>query len=153
MPDSLSRLQELSQQLNESSDLLGKSVEELEAQFAEMRLGIEVWTDAPISTKQTVDEKNGIVFVEDFYFGYAKKPDGKWGLCINKILTGPDVETRQSFQQAPRGLRLKAIEQLPSLIKQFEKEALKVLSAVQKARKTIISQLKKEAKSILPHDL
>ncbi|MGH7217353.1 MAG: hypothetical protein ACREIG_08970 [Nitrospiraceae bacterium] len=153
MPDSFSRLQELSHQLNESSDLLGKSVEELEAQFAQVRLGIEVWTDAPVATKQTVDEKNGIVYTEDYYFGYAKKPDGKWGLCIQKILSGPDIETRQPFSQAPRSLRLKALEQLPSLIKQFEKEALAVLNAVQKARKIVTSELKKEAKATVPHEL
>jgi len=152
MPEPFSRLQHLSHQLNESSDLLSKSIEELENQFAQMRLGIEVWTDLPIATKSTVDEKNGVVYQEDFFFGYGKKPDGKWGLCIQKILAGPDIESRQPFSQAPRTLRLKAIEQLPSLIEQFEKEALTVLEAVQKARKVVTSELKKDAK-VAPHEL
>jgi predicted nuclease with TOPRIM domain len=153
MADPFSRLQKLSNQLNESSDLLNHSVAELEAQFAQMRLGIEVWAEEPVAKKTVADQKSGIGYEEEFYFGYAKKPDGKWGLCIQKLLIGPDVETRQPFDQAPRSLRLKALEKLPSLIKQFEKEAIRVLNAVEKARKLINSELKKETTTPLPHEL
>lgn len=153
MSNPFSRLQELSTRLNQSSDSLNKLVEEVEAQFAALRLGIEVWLDAPITKKTFIDEKAAATYDEEIYFGYAKKDDGKWGLCIQKFYPGPDHKVKVPFPQIPRAMRLKALEQLPALIKQFESKAEAVIKEVEKVRKIVESEIKKEQRVPAPHEL
>jgi len=153
MSSPFSRLQELSTRLNQSSDSLNKAVEQIEAQFAALRLGIEVWVEEPIMKKSLIDEKGGVPYDEEIYFGYAKRADGKWGLCIQKFYPGPDHEVKISFPQASRKIRLMALERLPALIKQFEKEAESVIKEVDKIQKIVEGEIKVKAKVPLPHEL
>lgn len=153
MSSPFSRLQELSDRLNQSSDSLNKLAEEVEAQFAALRLGIEVWVDTPVTKKTFVDEKAGVPYDEEIYFGYAKKCDGKWGLCIQKFYPDPDHEVKIPFPQAPRPMRLKALEQLPALIKQFETKAETVIKEVGKVRNIVESEIKKGTRVPAPHEL
>jgi hypothetical protein len=151
MSNPFARLQELSTRLNQSSDALNKSVEQIETQFAALRLGISVWVDKPFLKRSLIDEKGGAPYDEEFYFGYAKREDGKWGLCIQKFYPGPDHADIIPFLQASRSSRLKALEQLPALIKQFEKEAEAAIKEVEKVQKIVDSEIR--AKVPVPHEL
>jgi hypothetical protein len=112
--------------LNQVSDALGKAISEIDEGLKKLNLGITTWV--------RVSFKGGDEPGDDYYYieeiGYAKT-DGKWGIAL-KTTEGfdisddvPDVETFL-FNEAPRALRLKAIEKIPALLKALSDESAKV---------------------------
>ena len=140
MSNPFSRLQDLSTRLNESTDALNKAVSEVEAHFATLRLGVEVWLEEPLSKEMDkVVEVSLATMFEKTYFGYAKH-DGKWGLCFKKENVGNI--SFFPFAQAPRSLRIKAMQRLPKLMREFEKRAEAAVQEVEEVRQIVDSALK-----------
>lgn len=136
MASLFSRLEELSVRLNETSDSINESIKGLEAKLASLRIGVDAWLDEPIAKDPTFNsegEEEGHFYS---YFGYGRV-NGTWRLLVTKYHDefGHMDPTVIPLLQASRETRLKALQQVPSLIKVLEKKAEDTLKEVEKAKK------------------
>jgi hypothetical protein len=121
-----SQLSTVAADLNAVSDELGKSVSEIDFALKKLNLGITTWV--PIHG----DEGNGHDGDYSFWsrdIGYAKV-GGKWGISLRKVdgdYLEPDEATIEEwpFNEAPRSLRLEAIDKIPELLETLSKDAVK----------------------------
>ena len=143
MSHTFAHLDGLSARLNESSDLLIESIKLVEAKLASMRLGVEAWVKEPLETETTLDDKGDPQDKLTTWFGYAKV-GADWGLYIRENserwdeCDGSPWPSFVRLQQASRELRIKAIQQLPDLIKELEARAEAALKAIERA--TIVAK-------------
>ena len=98
--------------LNSVSDQLSKPVNEIDALLKKLNLGIVAW----------VTLREGAELPEHWSeeLGYAKI-GGKWGIAIRTVVGDynyPDQDDIDEwlFNDAPRALRLSAVERLPELL-------------------------------------
>jgi hypothetical protein len=109
---SFQRLTAAAADLNAVSDNLGKPISALDTVLKGLHLGLETW----VVFSQTGFETG----FEDSYIGYAKI-NSKWGVAL-KVVSGdhnsPEYASVNQwlFNDAPRLLRLEAIDKLPELI-------------------------------------
>lgn len=138
MSDALSRLEEISTRLNSSSDTLTEAIKNAEAKLASLRLGVAAWLEEPINIEQEFNEKGEL---EDQYitrFGYTKC-NGAWHLALmeDSERWGGIEESGwpkiTPLQQAPRELRVKALQKLPALLGTLTAKAIAALQEVDKA--------------------
>jgi hypothetical protein len=120
-----------SESLNLVSDELGKAVSDIDAGLRKLGLGVTAWVQ--IYAKTDTSEEDPIFLVEEL--GYAKV--GRWGVALrtrSRDDRAPEPEETIEtflFNDAPRKLRLKAIEKLPELLKKLSEEAAKVTKELQ----------------------
>jgi hypothetical protein len=111
--------------LNAVSDELGKSIAEIDTSLKKLNLGISTWL--------TIHGGDGSYRGDSSYWsrdiGYTKV-EGKWGISLRKVEGNyqyPDDEKTEEwlFNDAPRSLRLEAIDKIPELLEELSKEAVK----------------------------
>jgi hypothetical protein len=128
MSNLFTRLEELSTQLNASSDALTESIKRVEAKLASLRLGVSVWLKEPIDTTSYQDER------VNTFLGYTKV-NGKWCLALiddlHDKIGDPEEYHPAALQQACREYRIKALQLIPELIKALEAAAEAELKTVQ----------------------
>ena len=121
-----SQLSSVATDLNAVSDELGKSIDVIDAALKKLNLGITTWV--------TISSDEGIHELDDYSYwsqdiGYAKV-SGKWGISLRKVdgdehlPCEPNVE-EWPFNDAPRSLRLEAIDKIPELLEKLSKDAVK----------------------------
>lgn len=125
-----SELSAASKDLNSISDELGKPIAEIDVALKRLNLGVAVWV--PIQKEDGVPDESWY-WSEDI--GYAKI-GANWGICLRKV-TGDyqrqDCDERVEswlFNDAPRTLRISAIEKIPDLIERLSKAALETTEAI-----------------------
>ncbi|MEO5955831.1 MAG: hypothetical protein ABIR36_09115 [Nitrospiraceae bacterium] len=131
MPMDFSRLQNLSESLNKESDGLNEAIKAFEAKLASFRLGVTAWVRPPL--EKEVDEKHGVESTTSL--GYSKAT-GNWCLTVayeNDI--DPESAQFSPLGQASRDIRMKAVRQLPKLLKAIESAADEAVKEVEEARK------------------
>lgn len=105
--------------LNNSSDELGKVVTELDAALKSLNLGISSWVNFR-AWEQHPDWSCD-------QLGYSKV-GGKWGVAIRTVSgdylsPGDDkVDAEWAFNDAPRAMRIAAIDHIPELLEKLVKE-------------------------------
>jgi hypothetical protein len=113
-------LEQSASALNSVSDELGKSIEAFNLVLKGLNLGVSTWVNV-----------NGYDFPEGSYhsedIGYDKVGN-KWGISLRTVsghYTMPDEESVSEwlFNDAPRALRLAAIDKLPDLLEALAKAA------------------------------
>jgi len=119
---SYQQLSAVATDLNAVSDELGKSINELDFALKKLNLGVSVWV--PIRSGDGMPEDSSY-WSEDI--GYAKVA-GKWGIALRTVhgdYSNPDWDRIEewTFNDAPRLLRLSAIEKVPELLEKLSKEA------------------------------
>ncbi len=119
--------------LNALSDQVGKVIARFDAEFSRLNIGIEAWI--PFETSASED---GLHYSKR-EIGYAKI-GSKWGLAIrdysgNEASDAYDDYQEWLFNDAPRQLRLQAIELIPEL---FDK----LVAEVDRATKRVDRKLK-----------
>jgi len=141
MPNTITRLEGLSSQLIESSDKLSKVITTLESKLGALKLDIAVWVKDPVLLEVKNEGDGGL---EDFayaYFGYAKINDA-WRLWIKKD-GDPTLDAGESngvhphyvqLNQAPRDIRLKALQQFPQLVTELERQTEALIQEVETAK-------------------
>jgi hypothetical protein len=133
MPIDFSRLQNLSESLNKESDSLNEAIKAFEAKLASFRLGVTAWVDPPL--EKEVDEKHGVESTTSL--GYSKAT-GNW--CLT-VAYGNDIDPESTqfspLGQASRDVRMKAVRQLPKLLKAIESAAAEAVKEVEEARKVM----------------
>jgi ABC-type transporter Mla subunit MlaD len=98
--------------LNNATDQLGKSVGDLDAVLKKFSLGVPTW----VQFSRFLNEDAGCRYYEEL--GYAKI-GGRWGISIRTV--GQEVGQQDDIEQwlfgdAPRLLRVQAIEKIPDLL-------------------------------------
>ncbi len=118
--------------LNQASDDLTQIVTALDSALQRLNIGIVSW----VVVSKTHDERVPSLY-ECEQVGYAKV-NGNWGLAIRK-LTGNEISPENGkvrdiwlFNDAPRGVRLRAVEKLPEVIDQLARSALKTAERLKK---------------------
>lgn len=106
--------------LNLVSDELGKSIAVLDAALKKLNLGISTW-----SRLDRWEDAFGNYSTR--YLGYAKVGN-RWGIALRTVAgnnTQPEEATVEEwlFNDAPRSLRIEAVEKLPDLFENLIKEA------------------------------
>jgi hypothetical protein len=118
--NSYQHLSAAASELNALSDELGKFVQALDAALKKLNLGIASWIRL-----EGREDGSGNYSKRDL--GYAKV-GGRWGIAL-RAFTGnhntPDESTMEEwlFNDAPRALRIEAVEKLPDLFDHLGKEA------------------------------
>jgi hypothetical protein len=118
-----SQLSSVANELNAVSDELGKSITQIDAALKKLNLGITVWV--PIQGWSGDERYENEFWSEEL--GYAKI-NGKWGVSLKRVegnYTDPDSADVESwlFSDAPRTLRLTAIEKIPELLERLTAQA------------------------------
>jgi hypothetical protein len=116
---SFERLVTAAATLNKSSDELKKVIEDLEARINGLKIGIPAWVNVVVWEDE---EPNGEY--ERIQVGYAKI-NSRWCLGIRKLVghhqnPEPDkVRESWQFNEAPRKVRLLAVEKLGDLFEEL----------------------------------
>jgi len=116
--------------LNKATNELKQTIESLDKSIAALNIGLVVW----IVVEHHIDPQ-----VEGRYeaeqIGYAKV-NGKWCIALRRVEAddfGPgEVREISAFNDAPRDLRLRAVEKLPNLIEELAKKAIETAETVNK---------------------
>lgn len=129
---SFSQLYCVAADLNAVSDELGRSVAHIDDALKKLNLGITVWVKISGWSGGRFDEE--AFFTEDI--GYARVGN-KWGISLRKVEGNhrdPDDADVESwlFNDAPRALRLSAIDKIPELLEKLSSEAAKATAMIQK---------------------
>lgn len=115
---SFDKLSETASTLNSTSRRLNESIEQLNTALKQLNLGIPVWFQTWVHEAPNVSD------VEEI--GYARVR-GAWGISIRKTIEWPDGsepdESVWHFADAPRDLRIRAIEFLPQLMDKLNDDA------------------------------
>lgn len=127
--NSYSLLCEAAQDLNSISNELGKSIAEIDSALKKLNLGVVAWV--------SVRQADGLP--EDTWFwsedvGYAKV-GATWGVSLRKISgdyqhADDEHEERWLFNDAPRTLRIAAIDKIPELLENLSAEAAKTAKSI-----------------------
>jgi hypothetical protein len=132
LPQKVERVQKAVQQLptvaatlNAASDDLAGSVSKLDALLKKFNLGVPTWVSFE---KSRWDDGS---YQEDI--GYAKV-NGKWGIAIRTIecdFSDPDSSaTKWLFNDAPRLLRVHAVEKIPELLEALLESAAEMTKVI-----------------------
>ena len=122
------KLSAIAANLNVASDKLSASIANLDIALKELKLGISSWVR--FSERDPGDPM--LYYLEEV--GYAKL-GGKWGLAI-RTRSGheamPEDEKLEAwpFNEAPRGLRVHAVLQIPALLEELIKDANEIIKTV-----------------------
>jgi prefoldin subunit 5 len=108
--------------LNTATDQLGKPIVDLDSVLKKFGIGVPTWVHFTQSDAR---------YLPDYYYediGYAKI-NGKWGIAIRVLdgnfNDGPDEQTKTEwhFADAPRFLRLRAVDKIPELLESMLEQA------------------------------
>lgn len=133
---SYSKLSAIAAELNDASDELGKTISQIDTALKKLNVGVVVWITIQA---RPADPNNGDFWHETDQLGYAKV-NGKWGVAIRTV--GEDVQDPDQcsdeewlFNDAPRALRLQAIDKIPDLLDGLAQVAAKTKEEIRKRLK------------------
>jgi hypothetical protein len=112
-----------SKTLNTVSDQFSEAIKSLDAALNKLSPGVSAWVEIKVSPHE---EQATLINSEKL--GFAKT-HGVWGLCIwqgvRNLIDDEDVKTKEwwRFNDAPRTVRLRAIERIPELLAELAKQA------------------------------
>jgi hypothetical protein len=119
-----SELKTVAANLNTVSDELGRSISQIDMALKTLNLGISVWKTM---RRDGNNPENGEFSYWSEDIGYAKL-SGRWGICLRRIEgdQSEDVEEVDAwlFNDAPRALRLFAIDHLVALLQKLSEEGV-----------------------------
>ena len=116
-------LSKASRELNTASDAFGAAITSLDEAINELNPGVTAWVTV---SRSTPDEDAPWASFEE-RLGYDKTK-GRWGLTLCTVNVDGDEGSETTaglwlFNDAPRSLRLRAIDRIPELIEALAKEA------------------------------
>jgi hypothetical protein len=122
------QLSEAAATLNAASDELAKPIASFDAALKRLNLGISAW----VKIAGHFDQDSGFYWSQEL--GYDKVK-GNWGIAIKKVMgdaSGPGEEDIEEwpFNEAPRQLRIQAVENIPDLIEKMIAEAATVTEKI-----------------------
>jgi hypothetical protein len=141
MDNMFARLEDLSVRINTTSDSISDTLKRLEAKLANLRLGVEVWLDEPLTKDPLSDKKGAVQETISTFLGYTKV-NGTWHIAIRNnagdiLGDGPDENRVWPILQAPREERVAAVKRIPSLIMALEKKCEEELYQIASALESV----------------
>lgn len=124
--DALAQLATSAARLNFTTDQLTATVRDLEAAIKSLNLGIETWHTFYSQPNDGVRQ-----------IGYAKV-NGKWGIALALKSWGKEIE-EWGFGDAPRWLRVEAVDHIPALIGAMVTESELMVTQLEAGREKVIS--------------
>jgi hypothetical protein len=117
-----SELRAVAADLNAVSDELGKSISEIDGALRNLNLGISVWVK--IRGEDVAPERGDSSYWSDD-LGYSKV-SARWGICLRHVEGDADADMQSTeewlFNDAPRALRLAAIDCIVELLQKLSEE-------------------------------
>lgn len=117
-----SELQSVAADLNAVSDELGSSIAEIDVVLKNLNLGITVWT---AFRRDSGDSNKGDFNYSSDEIGYTKC-SGRWGICLRQVFGDVSRDEEKEdiwlFNDAPRALRLAAIDHIVALLQKLSEE-------------------------------
>jgi hypothetical protein len=114
-------------ELNIASDELTRAIAPIDAALTKVNLGVEVWHEYAGGQESDGDYWSRSI-------GYARV-DGKWGLALSAASGNVQYETDSQtwlFNNAPRSMRLEALEHVPALLDTLVKQVSQAASDLKK---------------------
>lgn len=122
---SLKQLSSFSKSLNDASDELSRHIGTLESALNSYNLGIWAWVAEPILSEAELSEpdekKQQYMMTFEHRLGYGKHK-GKWGLLVSSGYDWDDDPRVIPLREAPREVRVKAVDKIPDLLEALAKE-------------------------------
>jgi len=133
LPDRISasfqELADSSARLNSASDELAKAIRPIDAALKKLNLGVTAW-----HSYMGFDNPNENDYYWSRRIGYARV-GRTWGLALSTVsgLYSSDDEDREEwlFNDAPRWMRVEAVDHIPDLLELLVKEANRVTANLQ----------------------
>lgn len=123
----LKRLSSASQTLSQASNKLTEQIKEIETSLASYNLGVVAWVELR-RTPEVIDEKTQPVdHIE--WLGYSKE-NGKWGLYASSEVAELQHSECWLLRDAPRELRVLAVDAIPQLLEKMVLEAKQLTTEV-----------------------
>jgi hypothetical protein len=123
---SYQRLTSVASDLNDASDELGKAINALDESLKKLNLGIITWHRFAVDM-----DESGDYWAK--YIGYSKK-GAKWGIGLRRTSGNADTEHHAEedwlFNDAPRQLRMEAVEHIPAMIDALTEAAEKAVEGI-----------------------
>jgi len=121
--------------LNAASDELTRAVTTLDEALKKLNIGVTAWVS--FRSRGVANDE-----YDDDQIGYGKV-DGKWGIALRTIWGDLTLENFGGdgpwlFNDAPRELRLLAVDKIPELIEALGKEAFNTTKKVQEKTKQVL---------------
>jgi hypothetical protein len=123
----LKQLSSASQTLSEASNKLTEQIKEIEASLASYNLGVVAWVELRNTTEE-VDPSVPYVHRIDS-LGYSKE-NGKWGLYVSSSVEEFEDYESWLLRDAPRELRLLAVDAIPKLLEAMVAKAKELTTEV-----------------------
>jgi methyl-accepting chemotaxis protein len=124
---SIKQLSESAVKLNDASDELTNAIAPIDAALKKLNLGVTAWHRL---THGVQDDGS----YWSYNIGYAKV-SGKWGLAISSVSGHVQLEVDDEdvwpFNDAPRWIRIQAIDSIPDLLETLVKQADKLAAELQ----------------------
>lgn len=122
---SLSQLTEAARDLNRATDEIREAIGEVDSLLSHLNLGISTWAVFDIEVDEDAPQER-----TEFQLGYAKV-GLYWGTAIRTVdvdlaLNEQNVRELWKFNDAPRLLRMKAIQAIPELIDKLTDETIAI---------------------------
>jgi methyl-accepting chemotaxis protein len=149
MPDSrIEKLQtdfqalaNIASELNAASDLLTRSIGVLDESLKKLSVGLTVW----VTFSSRGDDDQPHLYDLD-QVGYCKV-NGTWGLAIRNIWGDESSDWQKEdgpwlFNDAPRELRLRSVDQIPAVIAKLAESALETTKRIQKKTQEVMELAK-----------
>jgi hypothetical protein len=113
----------------------------VEGKFAQLRLGVDASIE--LSTGPLKNQQGLQIGEVSTHFTYAKRL-GKWGLFFVDVDDSGEELSCDPFSQAPRELRIQALNKVPELIKKLEQQAEELLRELRSSQQTVEALLEKK---------
>lgn len=127
----LKQLSSASQTLGEASNKLTEQIKEIETALASHNLGIVTWVELRRTFEEVEMEQGNHLRLDRLdRLGYTKK-NGKWALCASTSIE--ELEDKFEWwllRDAPRELRILAVDAIPKLLEEMVARAKELTSEV-----------------------
>lgn len=137
----LKQLSAVSQTINTASDQLNEQIKTIEEAIGSYNLGVSAWVDVRNVKKTDYTNMSPVEYTRQESLGYEQE-NGKWCLKVSAWIE--EIETPAGtwrLLDAPREMRMAAVEAIPKLLEKLTEEAMKIAGRVeaQAARAKVIA--------------
>jgi hypothetical protein len=149
-----SELRSVAADLNAVSDELGKSITQIDNVLKNLNLGITVWMEIRGGHGE-IERGDQSYWSEDI--GYSKF-GGRWGICLRRVDGDDSHDVWDAdtwlFNDAPRALRLVAIDHLVGLLQKLSEEGQTTTQKIQAKladAQEVATAIIKASRPLMPH--
>ena len=154
MADALEELKSISARINESSDVLNSTLQQVNTKLRELNFGLTVWLDGPPLAVKSVDPPARLLRMHIYkveereILGFTKIHQVGWCLAVVKLRVAhghfegdtscPFSEVTEDdprpLMECSRDLRVAAIELLPKIFELLKAEGNRLLASIEQVK-------------------